>query len=350
VVGLPLSLLPIAAWATTVALTVPEATAVWRHEVLGRAQGGGSHPEPWWYFLPVFFVGLFPATAMLALPGVNLPWRRAWRMLRDGEDAALWALAIVIPLIVFSLPSGKLATYITPLGPPAALLAAGVVRRWLDGAFDAALQSNAPSIRPPDVRITLLLAITLASVGGAMAMGVMLGVGYAALMLPLAGLIFVAGRLCRGWRRGAAARRPLLAGLWVAGVVAWLWLLSVVTLIAQPYGADQLAAFAAAFARDKPARLLTYDHTHYALSFYRRRHVERVDGAEGLASAAERYGPALVVVAEADQWRALEKRSPAVAARWRTLATFSRWPRPGAWAIAAPNISTPTPASPDSIE
>jgi len=333
-IGLPLSLVPIAAWAAVVWSTVPGAAGVWEHEVLGRAAGGGNHPQPFWFFIPVFLAGLFPATAMLPLPGLNLPWRRAWAALREGSDGALWSLAIVVPLVVFSLPSGKLPAYITPLAPAAAFLAAGVLSRWLDGVYDA----RGVDEKPPDVRYTLLAVSVLIVVVGAGAGWVALGPRFALLVLPAAGLVGLAVGLCRRWSAGPAARRGPLAGLWLGGAAGWLWGLTLWTLLTQPYGARQLEAFASSFARAEPARLVTFDHTHYALSFYARRHVPRIDGAEGLAEAAAR-GRSVVVISEAGDWRTFAKRSPAAAGAWGVRAEFSQWPRRGSWYILVPEAA-----------
>ncbi len=77
--GMALSLLPLAGWVIAVRLFQPSAASVWWREMFARtglAATPAPHPEPVWYFLPIFVGGLFPATLMLMLPGLNYSWRK----------------------------------------------------------------------------------------------------------------------------------------------------------------------------------------------------------------------------------------------------------------------------------
>lgn len=85
---------------------------------------GNQHPEPWWHFLAVFPVG-----AMLW----TLAWPNAWKGMRGAAEwrsgirfLVSWAVA---PIVLLSLSSGKLATYVLPMyAPVAVLVALGLVR------------------------------------------------------------------------------------------------------------------------------------------------------------------------------------------------------------------------------
>ena len=108
-------------WGVAVHLAAPE---YWHYffwvEHINRFTGGAEaqHPEPWWYFVPIFLVGLFPWC--LTLPFVIGGLRRFGG---SPETRLLWCWT-VIPVVFFSISSGKLATYILPSFAPAAMLVA----------------------------------------------------------------------------------------------------------------------------------------------------------------------------------------------------------------------------------
>lgn len=84
----------------------------------GRISGSLAHARPWWFFLALLPVLLFP---LVALPQL---WRAALRA--DWHDAglrlcAIWALGA---LVLFSIVSGKQVHYLIPELPAVALIAA----------------------------------------------------------------------------------------------------------------------------------------------------------------------------------------------------------------------------------
>jgi 4-amino-4-deoxy-L-arabinose transferase-like glycosyltransferase len=95
-----------------------------------------NHPGPFWYYLPVLLLGLFPWSG-LAFPGLL---RTAFRESRADRFALLWLL---LPLAFFSLAASKLPGYILPCVPPLAILMgraadrlvgeAPTRERWLSG-------------------------------------------------------------------------------------------------------------------------------------------------------------------------------------------------------------------------
>jgi 4-amino-4-deoxy-L-arabinose transferase-like glycosyltransferase len=109
--------------------------------------------EPWWYFLPIFFVlGFLPW--LLALPGAI---RQTWRDPRGRPEtpalqlAVLWAFFIVA---FFSASGSKLPSYVLPALPPLAL----VVGRYL---VEVPLRTLARYVAPTAI-VGLVLTIVAA--------------------------------------------------------------------------------------------------------------------------------------------------------------------------------------------
>ena len=102
------------------------------HQTAGRYGGSWSHPQPFWYYVPILLFNFFPMS--LAYAGVLPRW---WRDLK-AHDARVM-LPLVWSLIViafFSIPSGKRDVYLMPVLPMIALAMAPyldeIVRaRWL---------------------------------------------------------------------------------------------------------------------------------------------------------------------------------------------------------------------------
>jgi len=90
-----------------------------RHEVFERYFAGTAHVEPPWFFVAVAAVGFAPWLAPLAIGC----WR-AWRMRRDPlAGSALYAAAgLLAGFVFFSIGRSKVATYLLPLAPLAAIV------------------------------------------------------------------------------------------------------------------------------------------------------------------------------------------------------------------------------------
>ncbi len=137
--GLPLAVLPILGWIGYVVWRQPEAWTVWNYEMVSRATGAGDHPEPWWYFLPVFLLGLLPAS-LIWLIGLFRSLNQVHPDVTDSDSPpppflGLWVIMIVTTLLVFSLISGKLMTYLLPICFPLAMLAAISMRNFTNTEF-----------------------------------------------------------------------------------------------------------------------------------------------------------------------------------------------------------------------
>lgn len=327
--GLPLSLAPLLAWVAMILAFEPGAATVWLHQMADRVRGAGDlHPEPWWFFIPVFVAGLVPATLMLELPGLNFPLARAREMLRRGEEAALWAIAIALPLVVFSLVRGKLPSYLLPVAAPVAILTGRMLRRQADPNHRAASGE-----RPP--RIAGVLAVGLV---GALLLVTALWLlpvrwlghgspgGFAGVLaalraaLPWAPLALVpaaaaAALLASLWNRSLEWRLPGLAAVWIGLLIAWAGGVEIEDHLTQP-GSDAqlLAAIERKTALHEPS-LALFGYGDDSLSFYAHRPVPRLD-RDALAAAAAAHPRDLVVIADPDDWSKMRGNHPEIASRF----------------------------------
>ena len=92
------------------------------HDMLAKIGGGQeTHGAPPGFYILLFFVTFFPASA-LALPAAPAIW------IARREPAARFLLAWLVPSwIVFELVPTKLPHYVLPLYPAIAILIAGVI-------------------------------------------------------------------------------------------------------------------------------------------------------------------------------------------------------------------------------
>jgi len=145
---------PVLLWAGAVlavahARGTPEYAAyvddIFFHQTAGRYAGSWSHPQPFWYYLPVVLLNWFPLS--LAYIGAAPRWRRD---LAAHDARVLLPLAwSVLVIVFFSLARGKRDVYLMPVLPMVALSMApylvGIVHaRWLRvSAFVFALVGGA---------------------------------------------------------------------------------------------------------------------------------------------------------------------------------------------------------------
>lgn len=118
----------VAAWAVPVWLQAPQYLVdfVWIHNIRRYLWPADIfHPEPFWFFVPIVFGALLPWSLLL-------PHAFGAALRRKGSDAFLAAYCVWV-LLFFSLSTGKLATYVLPAFPAAAV----VVARWLVDAAGA---------------------------------------------------------------------------------------------------------------------------------------------------------------------------------------------------------------------
>jgi len=87
------------------------------------------HPQPFWFFLPVFLLAMMPWTLWLIAAvsaRVRVIWREGKEAFANSEDS--WPLFLLIwmlvPILFFSASQSKLPGYILPAVPAGALLVA----------------------------------------------------------------------------------------------------------------------------------------------------------------------------------------------------------------------------------
>lgn len=96
----------------------------------------GQHKEPFWFLLPCLIGGAFPAAIFAG--GGFLGLKRYWNEVKKDELFWFALCWLILPFLLFSASSGKLATYILPCYAPLALLFAdGIQRYWRDGGQKA---------------------------------------------------------------------------------------------------------------------------------------------------------------------------------------------------------------------
>jgi 4-amino-4-deoxy-L-arabinose transferase-like glycosyltransferase len=132
--GLALFLLITAPWHIMVGMANPEFYQFYFiHEHVQRylTKVHGRY-KPFWYFMPIVLLGLFPWSAFLVQAiKHNLP--STWRERHEHRDALFLILWAGLVFLFFSSSSSKLAPYILPVFPPLALL----VGRYLAAAWDS---------------------------------------------------------------------------------------------------------------------------------------------------------------------------------------------------------------------
>lgn len=87
-----------------------------------------QHRQPFWYFLPILLIGIFPwtpAIAWLAVDGWRAIRRNDWR----GSPALFFACWTAFPFVFFSFSQSKLPGYVLPCFAPLALLIADWMAR-----------------------------------------------------------------------------------------------------------------------------------------------------------------------------------------------------------------------------
>lgn len=319
-IGLPASLLPIAVWVAAVIRTCPEAIDIWLHETVGRSVGQGDHPEPLWYYLPIFLVGLFPATGMMTIPGWNLSIPATWRRLRDGDPMCLWALAVVLPLLMFTFIAGKLPTYLLPTAPPMALATAFMLKGWLTGRADRPPDGT----RPPDVAMTLMVCTLLMALAGLVAV---FSVDLASPWLTAPLLLLPAAHIWMwwNWKRNPHRRAAVMIAAWAAGMSCWCCGLAFEQLLFDRHSARTMLSDLPALSGIAEPRLAEYGFDNPVLSFYSRRDVHQLSRADLLGGLANQDG-SLILLASADDWDVFVNKHPERAVEFEHLGDWPRWP------------------------
>src|SRR5208283_1628483 len=129
--GVVLYLAVMLPWYIAVQLRNPEFFRffILEHNLARFSTGVYHHPQPFWFYLPVFLLAMMPWTLVLVLATVErvrLVWAEGRDAFSSGEDS--WALFLliwmIVPIVFFSASQSKLPGYIVPAVPAGALLIA----------------------------------------------------------------------------------------------------------------------------------------------------------------------------------------------------------------------------------
>jgi 4-amino-4-deoxy-L-arabinose transferase-like glycosyltransferase len=315
-----LALIPIGVWVGLVLLQKPDAISVWYHEIVSRTVGTGDHPKPVWFYLPVFFAGLAPCTAMLVIPGWSISLRELRQRIGRAEPSVLLGLAVVLPLLMFSMISGKLATYLLPICPPMAVLTAIMLDGWLTGRHD----QRRPGVRPPEVVIGLA-ATTILVCGGLIAAVIITRWQYLWIVLPVLSMPLASIWALRLWRREPSSRGWGLAAVWIAWLGSWVWLYKVVDGMRQPSNAALLVQRVSTLTGQSPT-LVTYGFADPTLSFYNRKDVVRASNEKDLRALLAAHRQSLVLLVDGPEWEHFSSRQ--ISSEFEVVEPWPRWSRP----------------------
>lgn len=317
VAGLVLSALPISAWVVLVVIGEDQAWHIWYMQIIGRAVGSGDHPQPIWYFLPIFLGGLFPATAMLYLPGANYSWRRVWPMLRSGSSGVYWGLQVVLPFIMFTLIKGKLATYILPLCAPLALITGQMLLQWLDGKHDNPKAPLHPGVKPPEVVATFFISLAIAGVVIVILLGYFFGLIAVLELVALAPVILAAAWLWKIWKTWPKRRTVGLAAVFFTYVLSLAVAGELVRHVLSPSSTKALISVIEKKLDSKPL-IVTYGYDDSTLSFYYANWAKVKNKAE-LKQYLAKHGQQMVVIVHTFRWAELQKNDPQLASSFKRL-------------------------------
>jgi len=255
-----------------------------RH-VAGVTAGTQRHAgRPFWYYLPILLVG--------AWPWVPFVMRRVRRPVSDGERL-LWCW-FVADVVVLSLATSKLATYVLPALPAVAALAAVALTRQ--------------STTDQDARRRYVLARVAAGLTAILPLVALLGLPVLARwpVPPVSSIVGASTPLAVFWltrrRPGRVASGPAQLLLVTASTLV------VIALLVRPFVADRLTArnLAARFnaAGALPPKVWVVDEGIGSLVFYLRQDLRRTLAAKQIEhvsrfSLLDRQSPSGAVMAVA---------------------------------------------------
>ncbi len=114
------------------------------------------HSQPFYYYLPVLLVLLFPWSGWLFLLVSKSPIKGIHRWREWNPGMVFLVCWFLIPIVFFSLSESKLAGYILPSFPPLALILGIRISRWIDGSAE-------PGKLRAAIAINLLFSIAMAA-------------------------------------------------------------------------------------------------------------------------------------------------------------------------------------------
>ena len=213
--------------ATTLVVTAPWYVLLWLngeqgvlYEVLIRQNftrfvSAWDHQQPWWYFLKYLWIDYAPWAWLLPAAFLMRP--------RDEEERKLHRMSwlwIAGVIAFFSLSQSKRAPYILPVAPAVAILASGVVDRWIYGGR---LERGA---RPAAIVAFSALAILFAAAGIGILVPVVEIPKTLSQVATTLGILLASAGLALGTGVVLARRRPALAPISLLGSMVALYLVA----------------------------------------------------------------------------------------------------------------------------
>lgn len=98
-------------------------------EMSGRFVSGYAHPQPFYYYVPVFFVGFFPWSLFVVIPCIPILKQGQSMPTEEKRQVYFFCSWFILTVTFFSLSHSKLMTYILPVSPSIALLTKSL-SRW----------------------------------------------------------------------------------------------------------------------------------------------------------------------------------------------------------------------------
>lgn len=358
--GMSLAILPLLLWAVVVYRHDPAVIAVWWDEVGGRLAGGGSHPKSPLFFLGVFLAGLFPASLAMDLPWFNQPWREVWARFRRGDAVYFWGWAIVLPLVLFSLPQGKLASYILPLCAPMAIFSALILENWLTGRYDYsrveasasdALTGSAQPLRKgifpilPPIPLALLIVTSVCYVGCIVAAGVVMGLDSIWIALPF-GIVPLACVYLLKIQKQPQRRLTAMVLVWLSILLSILWGEAMATRVARPFGTPAMLAVLEQKTGLAHPPMTTFGRLDNSLSFYTGRFATSSGDIDDLHQQVAEHGRSLIISASATHWNNYLRKHPQEVGRYEQVMSWRDWPKKKHHLLLRPTIGNPLIAPP----
>jgi 4-amino-4-deoxy-L-arabinose transferase-like glycosyltransferase len=155
--GITLFLLIAAPWHVMVGIANPEFFNFYfihEHFVRYLTRVHGRY-EPFWFFIPVLLLGLFPWSAFL-IQAMKHSIPSSWRERREHRDALFLIFWAGLVFLFFSASSSKLVPYILPVLPPLALL----IGRYLAASWN---RRDFPGIRTGYLTVMIAAFLPIAA-------------------------------------------------------------------------------------------------------------------------------------------------------------------------------------------
>tara|TARA_R110002072_G_scaffold517_34_gene3277 strand:- start:176 stop:1825 length:1650 start_codon:yes stop_codon:yes gene_type:complete len=125
-----------APWAISIHLQEPDFWNYffWEEHIRRFSGKDAQHGAPFWFYIPWLALGAMP-WALALIPSVK---SKVWQ--QDGSFYLYLLLWFAAPLLLLSIASGKLPTYILPIFAPLAIFFGSGLKRYLDAEADKALK------------------------------------------------------------------------------------------------------------------------------------------------------------------------------------------------------------------